>query len=339
MMDAFRQSEQMPALWAAFDVIGDVVMILASDGTIRYANKAAQESLLIDSSELVGRQLWHFMAGAQGKSMRDNLPLAGDPREQIHGTGEWVSKYGTERTLHWKIRLLSAEDGSDSPLLFTGTDITDLDRARAEFQRSQEATNEALVQTVRALARTIESRDPYTAGHQSRVAELSLAIGREMGLAQDRLTGLEMGAMIHDIGKIHIPAEILTRPGRISSQEYELLKTHTSAGATILRDVPLPWPVMDMVRQHHERLDGSGYPLGMKEPDLLLESKIIAVADVAEAITGHRPYRAALGIETALKVLNEGRGSGFDDDVVGVCVMLFRQHDFEWTTAFAETAK
>jgi putative nucleotidyltransferase with HDIG domain len=186
----------------------------------------------------------------------------------------------------------------------------------------------ALIGTIGAVARTVEKRDPYTAGHQQRVAELSVAIARELNLSEDSLEGLRLGATIHDIGKISVPAEILNRPGKISALEFELIKTHPQVGYDIVKDVEFPWPVTGMILQHHERLDGSGYPRGLKSEQIILEARIIAVADVVEAMSSHRPYRPGLGIETALTEIERGRGTQYDPDVTATCLRLFREKGY-----------
>lgn len=195
-------------------------------------------------------------------------------------------------------------------------------RAARALQDQQRQLKQALLATIRSLAATLEKRDPYTAGHQNRVADLAEAIGRDLGLAPDRLEGLRLGALVHDIGKVQVPSEILTFPGRLSEEQFALMKTHCQAGYDILKDVDLPWPVAEMVHQHHERLDGSGYPQGLVGEAIILEARIIAVADVVESMTTHRPYRAALGLEVALAEIGKGRGVGFDAAVVDACVAL-----------------
>lgn len=180
----------------------------------------------------------------------------------------------------------------------------------------------ALVDTIGAMARTLEKRDPYTAGHQRRVADLAVAIGRYLGLSEHRLQGLSLGAAIHDIGKIYVPAEILNRPGKLSAEEFALIKTHPVVGHDILKGVDFPWPIADMVLQHHERVDGTGYPAGLKGEQILMEARILAVADVVEAITAHRPYRPALGIEAGLDIVKHGRGTMFDPEVTDACITL-----------------
>jgi PAS domain S-box-containing protein len=205
---------------------------------------------------------------------------------------------------------------------------------REEGLRRIQSTMEA---TIQALANTVELRDPYTAGHQRRVAQLAVAIGRELGLAGDRLTGLYLAAAIHDIGKIYVPAEILTKPGTLSGLEFNLVKAHVEAGYDILKSIDFPWPIADIVRQHHERIDGSGYPNGATGAGLLLESRILAVADVVEAIASFRPYRPALGIDIALSEIAAGRDILFDGDVVDACTRQFRERGFAFDQAPALT--
>lgn len=189
-------------------------------------------------------------------------------------------------------------------------------------EHAQKALERALEGTIAAVASTIEVRDPYTAGHQRRVADLAVAIGRELGLSQQRLKGLHVAGTIHDIGKIGIPAEMLTRPGRLSPLEFDIIRGHAADGCDILAGVEFPWPVADMVRHHHERMDGSGYPDGLKGDEILFEARILAVADVVEAIASDRPYRAALGLEAAMNEIIAHRGVRFDAQVVDACRKL-----------------
>jgi HD-GYP domain-containing protein (c-di-GMP phosphodiesterase class II) len=183
----------------------------------------------------------------------------------------------------------------------------------------------SLIGTVQALVATIELRDPYTAVHQRRVADIAVGIGRVLGLTAAQLCGLDLAATIHDIGKLGVPLEILAKPGRISSAEYELIKGHAAAGAEVVKSIDFPWPIRDIIWQHHERLDGSGYPRGLKGDEILLEARILAVADVTEAMASHRPYRKALGIDAALAEIESGRGTRYDARCVDACIRLFRE--------------
>jgi putative two-component system response regulator len=183
---------------------------------------------------------------------------------------------------------------------------------------------------IHAMALTIEKRDPYTAGHQERVAHLACAMARTMDLAGEQVKGLDMAAHIHDIGKIRVPSEILSKPGQLSDIEFALIKTHPRVGYEILRPIEFPWPVAEMVYQHHEKTDGSGYPRGLSGKEILLEAQIIAVADVVEAMAFHRPYRPALGIEKALNEIVRGKGRIFESEAVKACLSVFKGNGYRF---------
>ncbi|MFY9382984.1 MAG: HD domain-containing phosphohydrolase, partial [Acetomicrobium sp.] len=180
-------------------------------------------------------------------------------------------------------------------------------------------------QTIELIASVSELRDPYTAGHQKRVAELAKFMAMKMRLSPESVDAVEMASLIHDVGKIKVPAEILSKPGPLDEVEYLLVKTHPQAGYNLLKDIDFPWPVAEIVLQHHERLDGSGYPQGLKGKEILQEARIIAVADVVEAMASGRPYRKALGIEAALKEIKSGRGTLYDEEAVDACLALFEE--------------
>jgi len=209
-------------------------------------------------------------------------------------------------------------------------DITERVRARQDLEKSRGQLRQGLIGTIVAVSRAVEARDPYTAGHQQRVARLARCIAQEMRLNAERIEGLRMGATIHDIGKIHLPAEILSNPGKLSAMEFELIKTHAQVGYDILKDIPFPWPVADIAWQHHERINGTGYPQGLKGDEICLEARIVAVADVVEAMSSHRPYRAALGIDAALEEIKMHRGQWFDPAAVDACLKLFREKKFNF---------
>lgn len=187
---------------------------------------------------------------------------------------------------------------------------------------------ESLEQTIQVLSDTGGERDSYTAGHQRRVAAICTRLATELGLSADRTHGLHLAASIHDLGKIGIPAEILAKPRRLTTIEFAMIKEHPSIGFNILKTVSFPWPIAEIILQHHERVDGSGYPEGLKGDELLLESKILAVADVVEAMASHRPYRAALGIEAALSEITAQRGVTLDGQVVDACLRIFHEQGY-----------
>lgn len=182
--------------------------------------------------------------------------------------------------------------------------------------------------TVRVISMLSEIRDPYTAGHQLQVAKLAAAIASELGLPENTVTALKMAGTLHDIGKINIPSEILSKPGRLNQVEFDLIKTHPYIGREILESIDFPWPICEIVSQHHERLDGSGYPQGMKGDEICTEAKILAVADVVSAMSCHRPYRSALGLQQALEEIAQHRGTLYDPASVDACYRLFTQKGF-----------
>lgn len=203
-------------------------------------------------------------------------------------------------------------------------------RTRLAHERDTRHLQEVMVSTIGALGAMIEQRDPYTAGHQRNVAKLAGAIARDLGLDAHRVQGIELGSLVHDIGKIRVPAEILTKPGKLSDLEFQIIKMHPEIGREIVQGIDFPWPIQAMVAQHHERLDGSGYPAGLKGDEIPLESRILAVADVVEAITARRPYRAALGIDVALAEISAQAGTHFDATVVAACVRVFNDQGFSF---------
>ena len=202
-----------------------------------------------------------------------------------------------------------------------------------EQERKQRARAEALVARleknlesfIASVAKAVEARDPYTAGHQRRVATLATAIAEEMGLDETRITGVKLGAIIHDIGKIYVPAELLVKPTTLSSIELEMIKTHSKVGYDILKGIDSPWPIAEIAYQHHERIDGSGYPRALKDGEIILEARVVTVADVVEAMLSHRPYRAALGGAAAIEEIKTNRGTLYDADAVDACLKLFER--------------
>jgi len=207
---------------------------------------------------------------------------------------------------------------------------TERDRIADENQRHMIAQQQTLKDFVRVIASTVEMRDPYTAGHQYRVSQLAIAIGREMGLSEHAVKGLELAAMVHDVGQINVPAEILCRPGKLSVHEYLLIKQHPQTGYETLKDIQFPWPIASIVLQHHERLDGSGYPQGLQGDQILLESRIMAVADVTEAMLSHRPYRPARTLDAVINELQSGSGTRYDKAAVDACLTLLREKGFSF---------
>jgi PAS domain S-box-containing protein/putative nucleotidyltransferase with HDIG domain len=209
-------------------------------------------------------------------------------------------------------------------------DVTERKAAEERLNKTLQSLSLAMAATIRVLGLTVEARDPYTAGHQQKTTSLAEAIAREMGLSSERVAGLHMAGLVHDIGKISIPAEILSKPTKLTPGEYALVQTHAKKGYEILKDVKFPWPLAEIVYQHHERMDGSGYPRGLKGDEILMEARILCVADTMEAMASHRPYRPALGPKPALAEIEKGKGVLYDADVAETCLKLFRERRFSF---------
>jgi PAS domain S-box-containing protein len=198
-----------------------------------------------------------------------------------------------------------------------------------ERKENVERLRKALYATVQTIAGIVETRDPYTAGHQRRVANLSGVVAKELGLSDDQIQSLQMAGIIHDVGKISVPAEILSKPTKLTDIEFSLIKSHAQSGYDILKDIEFPWPIARMVLEHHERVNGSGYPNGLTGDKLLIESKILTVADVVESMSSYRPYRPALGIDKALEEISTHKGVFYDPVVVDACIRLFHEKDYK----------
>jgi len=236
-----------------------------------------------------------------------------------------VQFYRKDGTVVWCSRSMRAiRDDNGKTIYYEGIieDIT-------ERKQSTERLRKALRGTVQAIAGMVETRDPYTAGHQRRVSDLARAIATQMNLSYEQIDGLRTAGTIHDKGKISVPAEILSMPRKLTPIEFSLIKTHSQSGYDILKDIELPWPIARMILEHHERMDGSGYPNGLTGDKLLLESRILTVADVVEAIASHRPYRPALGIDAALNEIDKNRGTHYDNAVADACLRLFREKGYQ----------
>jgi PAS domain S-box-containing protein len=207
-------------------------------------------------------------------------------------------------------------------------DITEHKQAEEKLHETLENLRKSIKTTIQVLGTASEARDPYTAGHQQRVALLARIIATEMGLPRDTIEGILMAGSIHDIGRLSVPAEILSKPTKLTNIELSMIKEHSLSGYEMLKNVESPWPLAQIVYQHHERMNGSGYPRNLKGDEILMDARIMAVADVVEAMASHRPYRPALGIDVALNEIEKNRGILYDDTVVDACLRLFREKDY-----------
>ncbi len=295
----------------------DLMVVVNQDGALVYANPAASVMFGVAEGEAIGRSAYDFIHSD------DVSRIVAIHAEMLEMPG--VSKTETFRVVarDSEVRVLEAvatnclQIPAVAGIVINGRDVTE----RNGYLTQLEASFDAFVV---AMANAVELRDPYTAGHQRKVAEIVGSIARELNLPDGEVKGIEVAATLHDVGKIAIPSEILTRTGRLSPPEFEIIKTHAEAGSHIVADILFPWPVATMILQHHERLDGSGYPNGLTGPDILLGSRILAVADVISSMSEHRPYRPALGLSSALIELETNRGRLFDPEVVDAALRLVR---------------
>lgn len=212
-------------------------------------------------------------------------------------------------------------------------------RVEKELKENLKKLRRTMKGTIYAMAMTVELRDPYIAGHQRNVAQLASVIAKDMGLSEEKIEGVCLAGSVHDIGRTSIPIEILAKPAPLSELEFLLVKRHPQIGYDILSMIEFPWPIGQIVLQHHERMDGSGYPQGLSGKDILLEARILAVADVVEAMTSHRPYRPAYGMEIALGEISKNRGKLYDANVVEACLRLFREKEFSFGKEKLASAK
>lgn len=322
--EALRRAEQEKAL--ILDSMSEVVIYQDTDMRMLFVNKAAGDSVHKRPEDLVGKrcyEVWH----------QRRKPCPGCPVVQALKTGQ--AHEGEITSPDGRVWFIRGYPNLDSHGRVVGVveislDITARKQAEALIAQSLEKLQQTLNGTVTALAATVETRDPYTAGHQRRVTQLACAIAQEMWLPPDQVDGIRVTGFIHDIGKIAVPAEILSKPSLLTRNELQIVQTHPQVGFEILRGIEFPWPVAQAILQHHERLNGSGYPFGLTADDIILEARILMVADVVEAMASHRPYRPGLGVDQALEEIHQNKGALYDPEVVEACLRLFKEKGFKF---------
>ena len=303
-----------------FDTSPDLMVALDPQNRIIDANRAAEAVTGHPRAELLGTEVTRWVTDPE--RARAGLADVSPEGRQRDLALEVVGRDGHVTPMLFNAATIRDAAGAVTGVLAAGRDVTDLKQAEDDVRRTTERLRQALEGTVLAMSHIVELRDPYTSGHERRVADLATAIGRRLGMEPDRLDGLRLGGLIHDVGKLAVPAEILAKPGKLTDIEFRLIMQHSQAGYDILAGIEFNWPVADMVLQHHERCDGSGYPHALRADDILLEAKVLAVADVVEAMSSHRPYRAALGIEVALAEISDHAGGRYDAGVAAACVAV-----------------
>jgi PAS domain S-box-containing protein len=329
MEDELRNSAQKYR--TILEDMNDMYYELDLKGNMTFFNKALLSLTARSPEELQGMNFRDYMSS---EGSEDALKIFGE----IYKTGkprlfvnEIVTKTGEVKYFESQAGLLL--DENKQPIGFRGIarDITDRKKAQDERDQVLARLRKTLGTMIQAMSVAVEARDPYTSGHQRRVAALARSIAAEMNLSRDQIEGIRMAASIHDMGKISIPAEILSMPRKLSKLEFDLVKTHSQAGHDIIKDIDFPWPIANIILQHHERIDGSGYPHGLRGDNILLEARILAVADVVEAMASYRPYRPALGLDTALEEITRNKNILYDGEVVEACLKIFREKKYEFT--------
>jgi PAS domain S-box-containing protein/putative nucleotidyltransferase with HDIG domain len=305
-----------------------VGIVIVEEDRITYANQRVDEIFGYKDGEAMGRRVAEFVVAADLPRIEMKLrQLLANETSDLKDEFRGRRKDGAEIVIgaHGKGTNISGKQA----VIGVIQDITEKQRAEETIREYIMRLEKAITSTVDAVSLMVELRDPYTAGHEHRVGEIAAAIADEMGLDINVQRGLRIAGALHDVGKVAVPAEILSKPSRLTAIEYELVKNHAQQGYEVLRGIDFPWPIAEVARQHHERMDGSGYPRGLIGDAILIEARITAVADVVESMAAHRPYRPGLGLGKALEEIERGKGTLYDPEVAAACLRLFRDRGYQ----------
>jgi PAS domain S-box-containing protein len=320
------------------DNVADIIVVFDMDLNLTYLSPSASAVFGFDYDEMFSITMADALPPEQLKMVselfqKELAKAAKKPGEMFTSTTLTVDVYkkdGTTVPLEARMSFLRDESGIPIGILGVARDISERKKAEQDLIKSYEKLERALESSVSSMATIGEMRDPYTAGHQRRVTDLAVAIAREMELSKEKVNSIRIASLIHDIGKISVPAEILSKPGRLNELEFNMIKNHPKMSYDILNTIEFLYPIAEIVYQHHERINGSGYPRGLKGDEICMEAMVLMVADVVEAMASHRPYREALGIDKALEEIINNKGVLYDERVVDSCVKLFREKDFRF---------
>jgi len=333
--ETLKESEKKYRLLA--DNVNDIIFVLDMNLNYTYVSPSVKFLRGYDPEEVLKQQPSEILAPSSldlaMKTLSEIMELEKSEHREISTSRtlqlEMRRKDGTTVWTEVKLSFIRDENQRPTGILGVTRDITERKEAEEELLQTLESLRKSFDTIIQVMVSAVEARDPYTAGHQTRSANLAHTIAKEMGLPKDRIEGIRMAGSIHDIGKLSIPAEILSKPTKLTNIEFSLIKEHSRSGYEMLKDVESPWSLAEIVYQHHERMDGSGYPRNLKGDDILMEARILAVCDVVESMASHRPYRPALGLNAALEEIEKNKGTLYDADAVDACLRLFREKGFK----------
>ncbi len=314
--------EDIPAMVCSFD----------EEGILSFANREFCIFASRSPEELRGVSCFEFLSEISLEALKNHLKVLSPSRPAVTAEIPVVGAHGSTLWHRWTIRLFSDHSDGGKEFHAVGQDITESKIVQTTLAENLTNMERIFSEAIEVLASATEAKDPYTSGHQRQVARLAKAIAEEMGYPSSFVKGVEQASLVHDIGKIEVPGEILSKPGKLSALEFELIKSHPRAGSVILSKIHLPWPLHDIVAQHHERMDGTGYPDRLLGKNILPEARIIAVADIVDAMASYRPYRPALGLDAGLGEIERLRGTALDENVVDACLRIFREKGFSLTS-------
>jgi PAS domain S-box-containing protein/putative nucleotidyltransferase with HDIG domain len=309
------------------DIAGIIIKITDTDGRVSLINNRGCNVLGYSREDIIGKNwIERFVPDRLRDEMHGIFKKFKTNKEIIneHLENPVLTINGEEKIISWYYTVLQDENGEFQGLLSSGEDVTTKSKAERELQENYQKLQQIMEDTVYTMAKVVEKKDPYSAGHQKRVSLIATAIAKEMKLPKEKIEGLKVASLVHDIGKIGMPIEILCKPSGLTELGIELIKEHPTFGFNILKEIYFPWPVAKIVLQHHEKIDGSGYPNGLKADEIMIEAKILCVADVIEAMSAYRAYRPSFSIKDAMKELNKNRGILYDSSVVDACKALFK---------------
>ena len=317
--------ENINFLQKLIDTIPNPIFYKDCKGVYQGCNRAFESYIGKEKSQIIGKNVYELSSNSLSSTYyRMDEELFQNPGTQNYESCVWYED-GTRHDVIFDKATYYNTKNEIAGLVGVITDITERKKTELELKRSTERLNNILEQIVQAMATVTEIRDMYTAGHQQRVSELAVAIAREMQVSDEIIKSIQVAGMLHDIGKIAVPAEILTKPSTLSTHEFGIIREHAEVGYLILGSIEFPWPIAEIVHQHHERIDGTGYPRGLTGEEMLVQAKIIAVADVVEAMSSHRPYRASQGIVKAMLEINSNCGKLYDEKVVLACIKILEE--------------